>query len=56
MEFIKKHRLLSIIVGGIIIIILAFIILFTVLSFTTETVTEPITFQEKYIQIYKEGL
>ena len=51
MEFIKQHRLLSIIMGGIILIILAFIVLFTVLSFTTETVTEPITFQEKYTQI-----
>ena len=51
MEFIKQHRLLSIIVGGVILIIIAFIILFTVLSFTTETVTEPITFQEKYTQI-----
>ena len=51
MEFIKQHRLLSIILGGIILIILAFVILFTVLSFTTETVTEPITFQEKYTQI-----
>ena len=51
MEFIKQHRLMSIIVGGVILIILAFVVLFTILSFTTATETEPITFQEKYTQI-----